>query len=154
MTREEWQAFLGEGTRTGKIAVVRKDGQPLVTPIWFLLDTVTEEGPDGPVEHDELVLTTHSSGAKARILAREPRVCLAVDDQAPPYAYVQVQGTATLTPFEDDPATALAWTTRLGARYMGAERAEEFGRRNAVEGELLVRIRIDKVNAYDDVAGY
>jgi hypothetical protein len=27
---------------------------------------------------------------------------------------------------------------------MGAERAEEYGRRNAVEGELLVRIRPTK----------
>ena len=30
--------------------------------------------------------------------------------------------------------------TRIGRRYMGDERAEEFGARNAV-GELLVRLR-------------
>jgi nitroimidazol reductase NimA-like FMN-containing flavoprotein (pyridoxamine 5'-phosphate oxidase superfamily) len=31
--------------------------------------------------------------------------------------------------------------TRIGGRYMGQERAAEFGARNAVEGELLVRLR-------------
>ena len=37
--------------------------------------------------------------------------------------------------------------TRTGARYMGADRAEEFGRRNAVPGELVVRVRPTKVIA-------
>jgi len=35
---------------------------------------------------------------------------------------------------------------------MGAERAEEFGVRNGVPGELLVRLRITKVVAQSDVA--
>ena len=35
--------------------------------------------------------------------------------------------------------------TLIGGRYMGAERAEEFGRRNAVPGELLVRFRPERV---------
>jgi hypothetical protein len=35
---------------------------------------------------------------------------------------------------------------------MGPDRAEEFGRRNAVPGELLVRIRPVKVLAYADVS--
>ena len=35
--------------------------------------------------------------------------------------------------------------TRTGARYLGAERAGEFGRRNAVPGELVVRVRPTKV---------
>lgn len=34
---------------------------------------------------------------------------------------------------------------------MGAEHGEEFGRRNAVEGVLLVRVRMTKVVAFDDV---
>jgi hypothetical protein len=31
--------------------------------------------------------------------------------------------------------------TLIGARYMGEDRAEEFGRRNGVPGELLVRLK-------------
>jgi hypothetical protein len=42
--------------------------------------------------------------------------------------------------------------TRTGRRYMGAARAEEFGRRNGVPGELLVRVKPTKVHAAFDVA--
>jgi hypothetical protein len=37
---------------------------------------------------------------------------------------------------------------------MGAGRAEEFGERNAIEGELLVRLHADHVLAQADIAGY
>jgi len=46
----------------------------------------------------------------------------------------------------------LPWSTAIGVRYMGSERGEEFGRRNAVEGELLVRVRPTKVVAKRDLA--
>jgi hypothetical protein len=41
MRREEWRAFVLEGTRTGKLAVTRTDGRPHVTPIWFTLCATT-----------------------------------------------------------------------------------------------------------------
>ena len=37
MSREEWRAFVMEGTRTAKVAVVRRDGSPSVAPVWELL---------------------------------------------------------------------------------------------------------------------
>jgi hypothetical protein len=43
--------------------------------------------------------------------------------------------------------------TRIGGRYMGADRAEEFGQRNAVSGELVVRVRPTKVNSAFNVTG-
>ena len=39
---------------------------------------------------------------------------------------------------------------RLGGRYMGADRAEEYGARNGVAGELVVRVRpAHIVSAFD-----
>ena len=73
-----------------------------------------------------------------------------MDEEHPPYAYVRVDGVAALT---DDPAELREWATRIGARYMGAERAEEFGRRNGVPGELLVRITPTQIVAEADIAG-
>ena len=35
---------------------------------------------------------------------------------------------------------------------MGAEQADEYGRRNAVEGELLVTVAQQKILAYRDLA--
>jgi hypothetical protein len=61
---------------------------------------------------------------------------------------VQVQGTATVSV---DPDELLASATAIGGRYMGADRAEEFGRRNGVPGELVVRLRPTKVIAELDV---
>lgn len=138
MTDDEWRAFLREGTRTGKLGVVRKDGRPHVVPIWFLLE-----------DDDTIVFTTGAHTVKGHALRRDPRVSLCVDDDRPPYAYVMVEGEATLS---DDLGEVLRYATRLGARYMGDEVAEEFGRRNAVEGELLVRVRPVRVRGYADIA--
>jgi PPOX class probable F420-dependent enzyme len=136
MSRDQWWSFASEGTRTGKIAVVRADGRPQVVPIWFLLDS------DG--EHDYVVFNTGADTLKARALRRDPRFSLCVDEEAPPYGFVTILADAELS---DDVTEMLPWSTRIGARYMGADAAEEFGRRNAVPGELLVRGRITKVIA-------
>ncbi len=137
MSDEERRAFLTAGTRTGKLATIRRDGRPHVVPIWFVLDG------------DEVLLTTGADTVKGRNILRDPRVCLCVDDEDPPFAYVMVEGEAEVT---EDPDELLRWATRLGGRYMGADRAEEFGRRNAVEGELLVRIRPTKILARAAIA--
>ncbi|MDN3359472.1 PPOX class F420-dependent oxidoreductase [Actinomadura sp. DC4] len=137
MTTDEWRAFVSAGTRTGKVGVTTGDGAPHVTPIWFLLDG------------DDLVFTTDKSGAKGVALRRDPRVSLCVDDDEPPYSFVALWGTASLS---SDPGELRRWATALGGRYMGAERAEEFGTRNGVAGELLVRVRITKVVALRDIA--
>ena len=137
MTPDETRSFLLAGTRTGKLAIVRADGRPHVTPTWFTLDG------------DDLVLTTHETSMKAKAIRREPRVALCVDDQAPPYSYVMVQGTATLS---DDLDELRRCATTVGGRYMGADRADEFGARNAVPGELLVRITPRRVIANADIS--
>jgi hypothetical protein len=72
-----------------------------------------------------------------------------VDDDRPPYSFVVVRGRARAS---EDLDEIRHWATRIGARYMGEERAEEFGARNGVPGELLVRVTIDKVLAERDVA--
>ncbi|WP_395308784.1 PPOX class F420-dependent oxidoreductase [Mycobacterium sp. AMU20-3851] len=134
---EEVIAFLSEGTRTGKLAVVASDGRPLVTPVWFIVDG------------QDLVFNTDKRSAKGRALTRDPRVAICVDDQRPPYSFVQVQGTVTTS---EDPGELLRTATLIGGRYMGADRAEEFGRRNGVPGELVVRVRPTKVIAAFEVA--
>jgi hypothetical protein len=67
----------------------------------------------------------------------------------PPYAYVHVRGRASVS---EDLDELLRWATRIGSRYMGEERADEFGRRNAVPGELLVRLKPERVIAETGVA--
>ncbi|WP_055603500.1 PPOX class F420-dependent oxidoreductase [Streptomyces aureus] len=137
MTDAQWRTFVSEGTRTGKLATVRDDGSPHVVPIWFLLDG------------DEFVFNTGKDTVKGRNLARDGRVSLCVDDDTPPFAFVSLSGRAELS---EDPVELRHWAGLIGARYMGADRADEFGERNAVPGELLVRVRIQKVIAQAGVA--
>lgn len=129
--------FLSAGTRTGKLGWTAADGRPLVAPVWFLLDG------------DDVVFTTGRDTSKGRAIVRDPRLVLCVDLEEPPYGYVQVQGTATVS---EDLAQMLPIATALGGRYMGAGQAEAFGRRNAVAGELLVRLRPAKVLAEFNVS--
>nr|WP_280758522.1 PPOX class F420-dependent oxidoreductase [Prescottella agglutinans] len=135
---EKVREFLTHGTRTGKLGFLSGDGRPLVAPVWFV------------VEGDEVLFNTGASTAKGRYLTRDPRVVLCVDLEEPPYAFVQIQGDAVLS---TDPDELLRVATEIGRRYMGDERAEEFGRRNGVPGEFVVRVRPTKVIAALDVTG-
>lgn len=132
----EVRDFLSAGTRTGKLGYLGADGRALVAPVWFVLDG------------DDLVFNTSKTSAKGRALARDPRLVMCVDLEEPPYGFVQVQGEATVS---EDPVEILRTATALGGRYMGADRAEEFGRRNGVPGELVVRLRPTKVVAQLDI---
>ncbi|MGP3939844.1 MULTISPECIES: PPOX class F420-dependent oxidoreductase [Streptomyces] len=137
MTKDQWQKFLMEGTRTAKLSTVRADGSAHIAPVWFLLDG------------DDLLFNTGQETVKGRNLARDGRVAICVDDDRPPFAFVTLRGQAELI---DDLQQVRDWATRIAARYMGESRAKEFGDRNGVPGELLVRVRIDKVLALAGVA--
>ncbi|EFV13501.1 PPOX class F420-dependent oxidoreductase [Segniliparus rugosus] len=132
----EVRAFLTEGTRTGVVAWAGADGQPFAAPVWFV------------VEGDELLFTTVATSAKGKAFRRDPRIALIAQLSEPPYAFVQVRGVVELI---DDLAEVRRVATLAGARYMGAARAEEFGARNGVPGELVVRLRPTKMVASLDV---
>jgi PPOX class probable F420-dependent enzyme len=138
MTPDEARDFVSQGTRTAKVATSGPGGEPHVMPVWFVLDG------------EELVFTTWSDSVKGRNLRRDPRAAVVVDEEVAPYAFVHIRGHVTLS---EDREELLRFATAIGARYMGADRADEFGRRNAVPGELLVRLRPERVIAAADVAG-
>ncbi|MBV9282243.1 MAG: PPOX class F420-dependent oxidoreductase [Chloroflexi bacterium] len=137
MTEDEWRRFLLEKPRTAKVAVVRADGRPHVTPTWIDMDG------------DRIVFTTHRDSLKGKALLRDPRLSLCVDDDWPPFSFVTVEGVATIS---EDLADLRHWAGRIGGRYMGADRADEYGARNGVPGELLIHVTIRRVSAYRDVA--
>jgi len=72
-----------------------------------------------------------------------------VDDEEPAFAFVVIEGTAAAT--LEDPEM-LHWATRIGGRYMGEERADEFGTRNATPSELLVRVTPTKMLAFTEIS--
>src|SRR5215471_8098876 len=138
MTEAEMREFLLEGTRTAKVATVMADGAPHVMPVWFVLDG------------DRIVFTTGRGSVKGRDLRRDPRVAIVVEDDTPPFAFVHVRGRAQIS---EDLDAMLRFATAIGARYMGADRAAEFGRRNAVPGVLLVSVLPERVLTLIDAIG-
>ena len=138
MSEDEAWRFLRSGSMTASFASVRDDGRPHAVPTWYA------------VEGDEIVFTTWQGTVKAANIRARPAVVVLVQDPAPPYAYVSVEGEARLI---DDLAQCRDISTLLGGKYMGDDRAEEFGERNGVAGELVVRVRPTRIFGEANVAG-
>jgi PPOX class probable F420-dependent enzyme len=137
MTDDERRAFLLHGTRTGILSTVRADGRPHAAPVWFTLDG------------DDVLLTTGAETVKGRNLRRTGRAVLTVDESTPPFDFVTIEGRVELSADLDE---MLRWCTVIGGRYMGGDQATAFGARNAVPGELLVRLRPDRFVALAGIA--
>jgi PPOX class probable F420-dependent enzyme len=121
-----WQSFISVlPARTGKLAVTRADGSPHVAPVWVDLDG------------DQIVFMTSADTIKGKSILRDGRVAVCFDDECPPFSFVTVSGSTTTS---TDPAELLHWATRIAGRYMGAEAADRYGRRNAVPPEMVVRL--------------
>ncbi len=131
-------AFLSEGTRTAKIACTRKDGSPVVSPVWFVLD------------NRDLVFTTMNTTLKYRVIKRDPRVSICIDDDRFPFGFATLAGEATL--HELELPELLEWTTRIASRYVPEHLVSQYGRRNAVKGEVLVRVKVTNSFAYQGIA--
>jgi len=133
-----WREFItATPARTAKLAVVRADGSPHVAPVWVDLDS------------DDIVFMTSAETVKGKAILRDPRVSLCWDDERPPFSFVTIAGTATT---DTDPQNLLHWATRIAARYMGAELAEQYGQRNAVPPEMVVRVQPTRIIAKRNVA--
>jgi PPOX class probable F420-dependent enzyme len=134
---DDWRPFLRSPARPGVLATTRANGAPHAAPIWFDLDG------------DTIVFNTGEGTVKGRNLRRHPRAALVVQDDRPPFSFVIIDGTVE---FVEDLEQVRHWAARIGGRYMGEDRAEEYGARNGVPGELLVRLTPTNVVAVADIA--
>lgn len=137
MTGDEWIEFVAADARPAVLATVRADGRPHAAPIWI------------DVDEGAIWFNTGADTVKGRNLARAGVATICVQDDRPPFSFVVVEGTVEII---DDLELVRAWAARLGGRYMGADRAEEYGARNGVPGELLVKLTPTHVVSAADVA--
>jgi PPOX class probable F420-dependent enzyme len=151
MSEKEIRRFLMQGTFTGKLATVKKDGSSHIVPIWFVLDGSNKNG-NGDRKDGDIIFTTNGSSVKAKNIERDNRVSICVDDQRPPFSFVIVYGTAKIHHYRQNQLFRFA--TRIARRYMGKDNAENYGRRNSAEGEVLVRIKAKRIIAEKDIAGW
>jgi PPOX class probable F420-dependent enzyme len=138
MTEDEVWSFLNsEPPRPAVLATTRPDGRPHAAPIWYAIDGRT------------IVFNTGAATIKGRNLANDPRVAICVDDDRLPFSFVAIEGRAEIF---DDLDEVRRWAAILGGRYMGADQAETYGRRNGVPGELLVRVHPTNIVAMRELA--
>ena len=148
MIPDEVMNFLNLGTMTAKVSTATLDGIPHVAPVWFVIDY-------DPRSNDKkdftIFFTTFYNSVKARHLISNPKVCVCVDDQKPPFSFVIINGMAEIdqNPKYDE---LLRLTSRIAERYMGKENAEKYGRRNAVKGECIIKIKPTKIIAQKEVS--
>jgi PPOX class probable F420-dependent enzyme len=151
MSEKEIRRFLMQGTFTGKLATIKKDGSSHIVPVWFVLESSDKNGNDDR-EEDDIIFTTNGSSVKAKNIERDKRVSICVDDQTPPFSFVIVYGTAKIYHYRQNELFRFA--TKIARRYMGKEDAENYGRRNSTEGEVLVRIKAKRIIAEKDIADW
>src|SRR5215213_3860676 len=132
MSDDEVHAFLTtQPARPAILGTTRADGRPHVAPVWYAVDD------DGTI-----VFTTGATTVKGRNLRRAGWAAMSVDDDVAPFSFVTLEGPVSVSEDLDD---VRRWAGILGGRYMGADRADEYGERNGVVGELVVRLSPEKV---------
>jgi nitroimidazol reductase NimA-like FMN-containing flavoprotein (pyridoxamine 5'-phosphate oxidase superfamily) len=128
LSTAERDDFLAERGIVMRIAVVRADGSPLVTPIWFLHE-------DGAI-----YFTPREKSEWFACLRSDPRVSLCIDEQPLPYRKVIVEGRAELVHDvgEDD-----VWRDlyrRIAKRYVDDAEAEAYVQNTIDQPRGLYRV--------------
>lgn len=141
MTKDEIRTFLLQGTLTGKLGTINKNGTPHVVPVWYTVD-----------EMDNIIFNTGGESVKAKNIRRDNRVRLCVDDQTPLFSFVIIDGIAQIERVET--SEVYKWAKIIAARYMGNDQSEEYGKRNSGEGEILVKIKPVKIFGLKDTAAW
>ena len=139
MTKDEIKNFLLQGTFTGKLGTINKDGTPHVVPIWYTVD-----------EEDKIIFNTGDKSVKAKNIRRDNRVRVCVDDQTPLFSFVTIDGIVELISSEQ--GEVYKWAKIIAARYMGKDKSEAYGKRTSTKGELLIKIKPIRVIGQKNIA--
>ena len=131
MTKDEREAFLA-GVHVGVLAVDEPGRGPLALPIWYLVD-----------EAGDVIVSITRSSLKGRLLEAAGRATLTVQDEAPPYKYLSVEGPVTLEPAAGDPVV-------MAERYLGPELGRWYADENPhTEDSAYVRLHPEHWRTYD-----
>lgn len=131
MNREEMDEFLGQKL-LARVATVKPDGSPHVTPVWYYWD--------GEI----LMMNTSMTRRKAVHLQNDPRIAVTIDTTEQPYRRVIMEGEAELSQ-EDGTETIV----ELAGRYMGEQGRGYAKNVLAEQPRVTVRLKPEKVITWD-----
>lgn len=113
LSKTEREAFL-RGRHVCVLATIGPDGQPILTPIWYLY------------RNGRILMRTGAQAIKTLNISRDPRVTVSVQDERPPYKSVTIYGTASIE--SQQPALG----PKIARHYLGCVHASR-ARRNRRE---------------------
>lgn len=124
--------------RIAILAYTRRDGSPNQVPIWYAY------------ENGRFLMVTSTAAPKAKALARNPRACLTIQDETPPYRAVIMDGEVTLS---EAPRTG-GISSALAVRYFGKFGAREYEKMvaddNARTGLTLLTFEPSRARGFDN----
>lgn len=118
MTVDEREAFLTE-MHVGVLSIAREGKGPLALPIWYIYR-------DG-----EVVISMNGGSVKAELLRKRGRATFTVQQEAPPYKYVMVEGPVVIGEHDID-------TLELATRYLGPEMGAWYAKNNPASATSVV----------------
>ncbi|MCC7363793.1 MAG: pyridoxamine 5'-phosphate oxidase family protein [Dehalococcoidia bacterium] len=131
LTPEEREAFLATPGILCRIATLKEDGAPAVTPIWYIYE-------DGKV-----FVTPRRESAWLWNLKRDPRVAITIDEEAHPYRKVVIEGVAQLA---YDLGHDDEWRDqyrRIARRYVPPEGAEHYIQETIDQPRALIAVPLE-----------
>jgi len=124
MTREERDTFLA-GLHVGILSINREGRGPLTAPIWYSYE------PGGNV-----LVGMGRDSRKGKLITEGTWISLCVQDEAPPYKYVTVEGPVVKV---EDTNTDRD-TRPMAIRYLGADLGNQYADQSSDENSIQVQI--------------
>jgi PPOX class probable F420-dependent enzyme len=109
MSPADREQFLAD-LHVGVLSIERADGPPLTVPIWYMYE------PGG-----ELWFLTELDSLKGRLLQKSMRFSLCAQSETPPYKYVTVEGTATISEADQE-----LHSRPMAHRYLGVKQGDRY----------------------------
>ncbi len=100
--------------RWAVLTSLRKDGHPVSSWVAYACNT------------DELVVSTPGATFKAKSLRRDPRITLLISNDAAPFNYVSVEGTASVSKHDLIERTRMVFANIADTGYQEPEDLEQW----------------------------
>ncbi len=134
---DDLEAFLA-GSHIAMFSYVRGDGRPNQAPLWYTYRDGT------------LLFVVATGSAKHRALQRDNRVCVAIQDERPPYRAVMIDGTVDLEDIGGEGELSM----EMAVRYFGKVGANEYDKMSRADrertGQTLIRLQPTEVKGFDN----
>ena len=136
MSPQEIEDFLSKGN-TARIATVKPDNSPHVTPVWYLW------------KKNQLLITIPKDSVKARNIRQNNKVAVTIDTDKAPIKAVIIEGTAEIEELTNE--TKRKIDRRMAAKYVKPEYLDEYMEWSNAQGieYIYIKIRTEKIITWD-----